>query len=330
MTDEVVEIPHKNEDKVTSAIILSLLNQRYRPPTWAFFGEVPDATAVAHRRTIDAVAVSMWSKPGIGHTIAFEVKISRSDFKNEIADPTKRKAAIENSHEFYFVCLKGIVKPEEVPEDCGLMEVYGDKEKGTLSLRVTKIAQQRTVQTFSRQFFASMMRQSDGRVDNIDRLPILKHAGKEFSAAEFQKLVDEEANKKSDALVQSKLWHVENELKIKYHKESQDLLCKLCRIFGVVRWQHNEDSIIQAIDQAARKAAAGVSEDRMVKLVQGVVSALIENTAGNQNLVDPLYKASQACSTELSRLSAMPLPVFEVKPSPLSDEEKEALDELPD
>ena len=55
--------------------------------------------------------------------IAFEVKVSRTDFWHEKCRPGKRETAIRLSNEFYFVTPTGLLFDGELPEDCGLIEV---------------------------------------------------------------------------------------------------------------------------------------------------------------------------------------------------------------
>ena len=54
----------------------------------------------------------------------YEIKVSRGDFRKEIKDPMKRRMGLALSNYFYFITPPLLVKPEEVPEDCGLIEVY--------------------------------------------------------------------------------------------------------------------------------------------------------------------------------------------------------------
>ena len=55
--------------------------------------------------------------------IAVEIKVSRSDFMREIRAPKKRRRARALATYFYFATPVGLVKPKEVPRDCGLIEV---------------------------------------------------------------------------------------------------------------------------------------------------------------------------------------------------------------
>ena len=62
--------------------IKALLHNKYAPPVYAFFTEVGSSTGFANRY-IDAVAYSLY--PSMHHEIhGFEIKVSRSDFLNEM------------------------------------------------------------------------------------------------------------------------------------------------------------------------------------------------------------------------------------------------------
>lgn len=71
---------------------------------------------------IDLWAMEEWPSKGFKR-VAYEVKISRGDYLREIRDPLKRRGAKLVAQEFYFVAPDGVIKPEEVPYDCGLIVV---------------------------------------------------------------------------------------------------------------------------------------------------------------------------------------------------------------
>lgn len=71
-------------------------------------------------RSVDAFALGMIPSKRYWR-VAYEIKVSRTDFLRELNQPEKREWAEEVAHEFYFVVPAGIVKPEEVPEGCGLL-----------------------------------------------------------------------------------------------------------------------------------------------------------------------------------------------------------------
>ena len=85
-------------------------------------------------------------------SIAFEVKLTKGDFKNEMDDPGKRAAAMRLSNQFYFVAPRGILAPMEIPEDCGLIVVQDGK------LRQLKEAPRRDRGDLPMEFVASILR----------------------------------------------------------------------------------------------------------------------------------------------------------------------------
>lgn len=112
--------------------IVEVLRERYAPPEWAFFSELRAGTGYRSfkrkgrnpEQRFDGWAINCY--PSKNHIIAcFEVKVSRQDFLNEINNPDKRAQAIAFSNEFYFVVPEGLVEVQEIPKECGLMEVKG-------------------------------------------------------------------------------------------------------------------------------------------------------------------------------------------------------------
>lgn len=85
---------------------------------------------VNSERWIDFYVIQCW---GDLHTLAFEIKVSRSDFLAELKQPEKRRLALHYSHEFYFVAPAGMIKPEELPVEAGLLEAR--EEFGVVVLR---------------------------------------------------------------------------------------------------------------------------------------------------------------------------------------------------
>lgn len=76
-------------------------------------------------RTIDFLALDLWESHGcvmIGH----EVKVSRSDWLRELADPSKGEAWSRYCDQFYVVAPKGVVRDaSELPPGWGLI-LLGD------------------------------------------------------------------------------------------------------------------------------------------------------------------------------------------------------------
>lgn len=79
-------------------------------------------------KRVDYYAISCWASRR-NERIAFEVKVTRSDWLSEKKQETKHISAMLFSNRFYFVGPKNIFKVEEIPFDCGLLEYDNGKLK---------------------------------------------------------------------------------------------------------------------------------------------------------------------------------------------------------
>ena len=119
------------------------LRKRYMPPEWVYLEEVRMGTgfgayhltghphSLSRSQRIDGLAINTYQSKKY-RRIAFEIKIARSDFLKEVNSPDKRIAAQVVSNQFYFVAPEGIIKPDEVPDGCGLLQVRGDFVGGSV------------------------------------------------------------------------------------------------------------------------------------------------------------------------------------------------------
>lgn len=125
--------------------ILQILRTDVFPkPYWLFVTELTMQSWGPRRldgfalRVAPSVSAGPGYQAGIApHTAltswALEVKVSRSDFLSELAHPPKREPAMAIAHRFAFVTPAGLVKPGEIPEGLGLLEV---NSKRRVELRV--------------------------------------------------------------------------------------------------------------------------------------------------------------------------------------------------
>lgn len=161
----------KNKPKkpaLTSSQVLDRLAFGYKAPEWVFLRELRLGTGYGSReydlqagelvdhgweQRLDAFAMNCYPSKGFLR-IAFEVKVSRSDFLSEIKNPDKRAAALRHSNQFYFVCPEGLVKPEEIPVECGLIEIKTTGGRRT----VVKAPVRECAQEMPLRFVASLLR----------------------------------------------------------------------------------------------------------------------------------------------------------------------------
>jgi len=111
-------------NKLDTKAVMARLEAMHDPTRWAFFDEMRIGTGYGKdsEQRMDGWAIHYFpSKRNVVR--CYEIKVSRGDFKVEISKPKKRRAGLRLSNEFYFVTPKDLVKTEEVPVECGLMEV---------------------------------------------------------------------------------------------------------------------------------------------------------------------------------------------------------------
>lgn len=137
--------------------IQAALREQYSRDGWVYFHELRLGTGFRESAMgyIDGYAMNCW---GDCETIAFEIKISRSDFKSEMKNPSKRRTAMAFSNYFFFVTPAGLLFPEEIPVDCGLIELRDD---GNLRAKVSAVARERIRPTWG--FVRSLARRVVGR-----------------------------------------------------------------------------------------------------------------------------------------------------------------------
>jgi len=169
---------------LTAADILDALRRRHTGAheatyKWAFFEEVRCATGWTGIRDgeqrIDAWAMCLWPSQKFV-TNAYEVKISRSDYFNEVRKkPDKRLAAMKRANFFWYVTPKGLVSLTEVPEGCGLIEVHPPDPQSQYPVRrdrtycvELKRAPFHQIEALNMPFIASVLRRA-GTADDWHR-----------------------------------------------------------------------------------------------------------------------------------------------------------------
>jgi hypothetical protein len=89
---------------------------------WLIIPELRDGTGF-DKRAIDIFAINLWPSKKMTR-IAYEIKISVSDFKRELSNPDKRNPFVRFANEFYFITPVGLLDRyrDAIPPECGLME----------------------------------------------------------------------------------------------------------------------------------------------------------------------------------------------------------------
>ena len=88
--------------------------------------QVADGTGSSQRRWIDVAVFQMWEMKGLTRS-AFEIKVSRQDFLQELSHPEKHQWCLDCFHEFWFVSPKEVIQLEELPFGVGWMYPRGNQ-----------------------------------------------------------------------------------------------------------------------------------------------------------------------------------------------------------
>lgn len=134
--EDMIQVPKAG---YTARAIVEILRKQHPKTDWVFAAEVRLSSGYGNTRyhlqghehsihgeqRIDAFAMHCWPSKKFKR-IGYEIKISRNDFLNEIKKPDKRMATELFTNLAYFVAPAGLIKPDEIPDSWGLIEVSGD------------------------------------------------------------------------------------------------------------------------------------------------------------------------------------------------------------
>ncbi len=158
---------------MSTKAIYDALRAKYSLPDWAFVREVGNSTGSNCHRHADAVAMGVWPSRGYD-IVGIEVKVSRTDWLKELANPAKAEAVCRYCDLWWLVVSdKSIVKAGELPKTWGLMALDGDK------LKVVSPATRLEPVQPSRGFVASLLRKAIEQ--NLDEKERKEIAGKAFN-----------------------------------------------------------------------------------------------------------------------------------------------------
>lgn len=128
---ETAPAPKPKPAKHTEASMIELLHQRYgtrsgNGPRYAGVSHVRSDAGFDAKRTADFIAIDLWPSKGLtlhGH----EVKISRSDWLNELKDPDKSAEFMKHVDYWWLVIADAaMVRPGELPHGWGMMAPRAD------------------------------------------------------------------------------------------------------------------------------------------------------------------------------------------------------------
>lgn len=142
-------------NKITAGAIRAAMSKRWASPEWAIMWEVGEGTGRNGGRYADAVMMSLWPSRGL-ELHGVEIKVSRSDWRREAADPSKAEAVAQYCDRWWIHTAPGVVGDlSELPPAWGLREFDGK------SWATIREADKTEAQPIGRTFLAALLRRAD-------------------------------------------------------------------------------------------------------------------------------------------------------------------------
>lgn len=161
---------------------------------WNHFGagyirltQVRAATGWADLNTADMMVMGEW--PSTGNELhGFEIKVSRTDWLNEVRNPHKNDSVKGYCDRWWLVIAdEAMVRPGELPENWGMMAWQGRNKK----LKVVKQAPKLEAHPMDHCFVASLLRHNDKEMIPVDvHKDRLRDAARDAAAFEKKKNAD--------------------------------------------------------------------------------------------------------------------------------------------
>lgn len=180
---------------MNAATVRALLRKRYQHPEWALCFEVSNTTGAQRARYADAVAMNLYPSRGLA-IHGFEIKVSKSDFMNEINNPDKSVAVQKYCDHWWIVAPANAVDESLLPKTWGWLRVDGER------LVTAKAAPELDPQGISREFMAAMVRRANeadaGEITKLvdDRVRLLR----ENDQKHIERQIAERTRKAEEAL----------------------------------------------------------------------------------------------------------------------------------
>lgn len=134
--------------------LVARLRDRYAGEEWAFFSELRGGTGWSRESRMDALAMNLWPSRGL-EVHGFEVKVSRGDWRRELAAPAKAEELQGFCDRWWIVTADdALVFPGELPPTWGWMVPHGQ------GLRVKTEAPKLQAQSLDRAFVAAILRRA--------------------------------------------------------------------------------------------------------------------------------------------------------------------------
>lgn len=270
--------------KFEAGDIYALLYKRHSEPReWLCAREVSDQTGWSHRR-LDFVACNCYASKGQG-VYAFEVKISKSDLRNELFDPTKHNIFFDNIDFFSIVAPDYVLDAEYIaliPKNWGIVKAVAGKSEGEpnklVTVRKPLALHDEKSRTMSKEFVMAMLRRLRDDPSN-------KGTEAEMRLAQYQKGYED-----------GKRWCARTDYE-KLWKEAQEK----CRIYADALhalgvhpyWCKNEKEIVEDAKERSVEIKKYEELYRTASVLGNIMDGLRTQVGLLASCLEPLQKAKE-------------------------------------
>jgi hypothetical protein len=244
-------------DRITADKIRTAMRMLFKQPEWSLMFEVANATGGAANRYADAVAMSLWPSRGL-ELHGFEIKVSRSDWRNEAKKPEKAEAIAKYCDRWFVVAPPGVVPLEELPPAWGL-KTYDGKWK------TEREAQKTDAATISRPFLAALLRRGGGGLSEGEIAVLLEQRDQQREKL-FQERVDREVERRLREFKELKAVVAEFEaasgvqISKQWDAEKIGAAVKIVKLIGPANVYHGAAHMAAAHERAAAQLRQAVEE----------------------------------------------------------------------
>ena len=271
------------DGKFTAGDIYSLLYDRYKDHREYFCArEVSDQTGWSNRR-LDFVACDCYASKGFA-IYAFEVKISKSDLRNELFDPTKHNVFFENIDFFSIVAPDYVLDAEYIaliPKQWGIIKAIAGNDKlpnRLVTYRKPLALHDEHDYKMSRDFVFSLMRRLRDDPSN-------KSTEAEMRLAEYKKGYEE-----------GKRWCAKTDYEKLYHQCEQEKtkFSEALSTLGVHAWWRGE--INELVEKATERKAEIEKFEKAYNALQRIdwsVEELERMVSAFKSAVSPMLEAKK-------------------------------------
>ncbi|RVG81330.1 hypothetical protein [Sinorhizobium meliloti] len=257
---DLLDLQEAKAVKVRSSDVKAAIAAMHAPPSHQTFFEVSNATGYGVKSYADAISMGVW--PSTGNEIhGFEVKVSRSDFLNEMKNPEKAMPIMQYCHRWSLVCPANMVKLDEVPATWG---VYWFKDGVLRNARHAPLLEPRPL---TAAFVAALVRRA-GQVDAAAINKAVNDARIQWDERKKREIESEVQRRVGGGDAAAKLLSaMEAEYGEKLHEWDIQRLCKAVAVaarLGLHESWSSPITILETVEDAAnrmREVLSGVGID---------------------------------------------------------------------